>query len=220
MPVTVLLVDDHALIREGLRRAFEQTDDLQVVGEASSVDEAAAMVRATTPDVAVVDVNLGDGNGIDLVRRLRAEYPRMGLVVCTMYEGDDHMLGALEAGASGFVLKSAPADDVVSAARQAAVSPTSFTANDLAGAMRRRMLEPRVRLTPRENEILQHLADGVSVAVLAQRLYISQSTAKTHMSKLYEKLGAQNRTQAIMAAVRLGLVKADAAPSGSTARGQ
>lgn len=211
MPVTVLLVDDHALIREGLRRAFEQTDDLEVVGEASSVDEASAMVRATTPDVAVVDVNLGDGNGIDLVRRLRSEYPRMGLVVCTMYEGDEHMLGALEAGASGFVLKSAPADEVVSAARQAAVSPTSFTANDLAGAMRRRMLEPRVRLTPRENEILQHLADGVSVAVLAQRLYISQSTAKTHMSKLYEKLGAQNRTQAIMAAVRLGLVKADAA---------
>ena len=210
VPVTVLLVDDHALIREGLRRAFEQTDDLEVVGEASGVDEAAAMVRATTPDVAVVDVNLGDGNGIDLVRRLRAEYPRMGLVVCTMYEGDEHMLGALEAGASGFVLKSAPADEVVAAARQAAVSPTSFTANDLAGAMRRRMLEPRVRLTPREHEILQHLADGVSVAVLAQRLYISQSTAKTHMSKLYEKLGAQNRTQAIMAAVRLGLVKADA----------
>jgi DNA-binding NarL/FixJ family response regulator len=210
VPVTVLLVDDHALIRQGLRRAFEQTDDLEVVGEASSVDEAAAMVRAVSPEVAVIDINLGDGNGIDLVKALRAQYPRMGLVVCTMYEGDENMLAALEAGASGFVLKSAPAEEVVSAARQAAVSPTSFTANDLAGAMRRRMLEPKVRLTPREHEILQHLADGVSVAVLSQRLYISQSTAKTHMSKLYEKLGAQNRTQAIMAAVRLGLVKADA----------
>lgn len=210
MPVTVLLVDDHALIRQGLRRAFEQTDDLQVTGEASNVDEALAMVRSTQPDVAVVDINLGDGNGIDLVKRLRGEYSRMGLVVCTMYEGDENMLAALEAGASGFVLKSAPAEEVVSAARQAAVSPTSFTANDLAGAMRRRMLEPKVRLTPREHEILQHLADGVSVAVLSQRLYISQSTAKTHMSKLYEKLGAQNRTQAIMAAVRLGLVKTDA----------
>lgn len=210
MTVTVLLVDDHALIRQGLRRAFEQTDDLEVVGEAASVDEAQALVRSLRPQVAVVDVNLGDGNGIDLVKRLRGEHPAMGLVVCTMYEGDDHLLGALEAGASGFVLKSAPAGDVIAAARQAAVAPTSFTAHDLAGAMRRKMLEPQVRLTPREHEILQHLADGVSVAVLAKRLYISPSTAKTHMSKLYEKLGAQNRTQAIMNAVRLGLVKADA----------
>jgi DNA-binding NarL/FixJ family response regulator len=207
LPVTVLLVDDHSLIREGLRRAFERTDDVEVVGEAAGVDEALALDRALRPDVAVVDINLGDGSGIELVRRLRAAHPRMGLVVCTMYEGDEHLLGALEAGASGFVLKSAPVEDVIAAARQAASAPTSFTANDLAGAMRRRMLGPQVRLTPRENEILQHLADGVSVAVLAQRLYISQSTAKTHMSKLYDKLGAQNRTQAIMSAVRLGLVR-------------
>jgi DNA-binding NarL/FixJ family response regulator len=210
LSVRVLLVDDHSLIRQGLRRAFEQTDDLEVVGEAASVEEALALDRALSPAVAVIDVNLGDGSGIDLVRQLRAQHPEMGLVVCTMYEGDEHLLGALEAGASGFVLKSAPVDDVVNAARQSATAPTAFTANDLAGAMRRRMLEPQVRLTPREHEILQHLADGVSVAVLAQRLYISQSTAKTHMSKLYDKLGAQNRTQAIMAAVRLGLVDASA----------
>jgi len=210
VPVSVLLVDDHALIREGLRRAFEQTDDLEVVGEAASAAEALALVRSLSPQVAVVDVNLGESNGIELVAALRADHPTMGLVVCTMYEGDEHLLGALEAGASGFVLKSAPASEVIAAARQAAVAPTSFTAHDLAGAMRRKMLEPQVRLTPREHEILQHLADGVSVAVLAKRLYISPSTAKTHMSKLYDKLGAQNRTQAIMEAVRLGLVKADA----------
>jgi DNA-binding NarL/FixJ family response regulator len=209
MTVRVLLVDDHALIRDGLRRAFEQTDDLEVVGEAASCEEALAMVRAFAPDVAVVDVNLGDGSGIDLAKQLRAMRSDLGLVICTMYEGDEHLLGALEAGASGFVLKSAPAEDVVTAARQAATAPSSFTANDLAGAMRRRMMQPSVRLTPREGEILQQLAEGVSVAVLAQRLYISQSTAKTHMSKLYEKLGAQNRTQAIMAAMRLGLVTAD-----------
>lgn len=210
MTVRVLLVDDHALIREGLCRAFEQTEDLEVVGEAGSVEEALVMVRALEPDVAVVDVNLGDGSGIDLVKQLRTRHADMGLVVCTMYEGDEHLMAALEAGASGFVLKSAPADDVVTAARQAAAAPASFTAHDLAGAMRRRMLQPQVRLTPREGEILALLAEGHSVAVLAQRLYISQSTAKTHMSKLYDKLGAQNRTQAIMAAVRLGLVKADA----------
>lgn len=205
----MLLVDDHALIRDGMRRALEATDDLVVVGEAGGVQEALALCRACQPDVAVVDVNLGDGNGIELVAQLRHHRVDVGLVVCTMYEGDQHLLGALEAGASGFVLKSAPVDDVVAAVRQAAAAPSSFTANDLAGAMRRRMQQPAVRLTPRETEILAQLAEGVSVSVLAQRLYISQSTAKTHMSKLYEKLGAQNRTQAIMAAVRLGLVKTD-----------
>lgn len=209
MKVSVLLVDDHALIRQGLRRAFEQTDDLEVVGEAGSLSEARALERACSPDVAVVDVNLGDGSGIDLVRELRASRPAMGLVVLTMYDGDEHVFAALEAGASAFVLKGAPSEDVVSAARQSAASPTTFTAQDLAGAMRRRMQTPTVRLTPREQDILELLASGASVAQVAAKLYISPSTAKTHMSKLYEKLDAANRTQAVMSAVRLGLVKND-----------
>lgn len=166
------------------------------------------MARSSGPDVAVVDINLGDGNGIDLVRQLRAASATMGLVVLTMYDGDEHLFNALEAGASAFVLKSAPADDVAAAVRQAALSPTAFTANDLAGAMRRRMQGAAVQLTPRENEILQLLASGMSVAQVSGTLFISQSTAKTHMSKLYDKLGASNRTQAVMAAVRLGLLKA------------
>lgn len=206
MGVSVLLVDDHALIRQGLRRAFEQTHDLVVVAEAGSLAEALALERAHAPDVAVVDVNLGDGSGIDFVRIMRERRPQMGLVVLTMYDGDEHVFAALEAGASSFVLKGAPSEDVVSAARQSACAPTAFTAQDLAGAMRRRMAAPAVSLTPRENEILQLLGRGSSVAHIATQLYISQSTAKTHMSKLYDKLGAGNRTQAVMAAVRLGLL--------------
>jgi len=208
--VSVLLVDDHALIRQGLRRAFEQTDDLVVVAEAGSLSEALALERAHAPDVAVVDVNLGDGSGIDFVRAMRQRRPQMGLVVLTMYDGDEHVFAALEAGASAFVLKGAPSEDVVNAARQSATAPTSFTAQDLAGAMRRRLQSPAVSLTPRENEILQLLGKGSSVAQIASELYISQSTAKTHMSKLYDKLGAGNRTQAVMAAVRLGLLRTDA----------
>jgi DNA-binding NarL/FixJ family response regulator len=204
--ITVLLVDDHALINEGLRRAFGATPDLEVVNDASTVSEALAMVRAHRPDVAVVDVNLGDGNGLDLCRQLRASFPTMGLVVLTMSDGDDYLFGALEAGASAYVLKTAPAEQVASAVRRAAVHPTSFTADDLGGAMRRRMQTPAVSLTVRENEILQLLSEGLSVALVAARLFISPSTAKTHMSKLYDKLGASNRTQAIMAAIRLGLV--------------
>jgi DNA-binding NarL/FixJ family response regulator len=207
---TVMLVDDHALIRQGLRRAFEQTDDLEVVAEAGSLSEALALDRAHSPDVAVVDVNLGESNGIELVRTLRSQRPAMGLVVLTMYDADEHMFAALEAGASAFVLKSASSDDVVAAARASASAPTSFTAQDLAGAMRRRMQRPAVSLTPREQEILELLGAGMSVAQVAAKLYISTSTAKTHMSKLYDKLDASNRTQAVMAAVRLGLISADA----------
>ena len=207
---TVMLVDDHALIRQGLRRAFEQTDDLEVVAEAGSAPEALALDRAHSPDVAVVDVNLGESSGIDLVRTLRAQRPAMGLVVLTMYDADEHVFAALEAGASAFVLKSAPSDDVVAAARASASAPTAFTAQDLAGAMRRRMARPAVSLTAREQEILELLGAGMSVAQVAARLYISTSTAKTHMSKLYDKLDASNRTQAVMAAVRLGLISADA----------
>ena len=211
MPISVLLVDDHALIRQGLRRAFEQTEDLTVVAEAASLSEALALERAHEPDVAVVDINLGDGSGIDFVRTLRTRRPSVGLVVLTMYDGDEHVFAALEAGASAFVLKGAPAEEVVSAARQSATSPMAFTAQDLAGAMRRRMQTPAINLTPREDQILQLLGSGASIADIAGQLYISQSTTKTHMAKLYDKLGAGNRTQAVMSAVRLGLLSTDLA---------
>lgn len=207
-------MDDHALIRQGLRRAFEQTDDLTVVGEAASVAEALALDRAHTPDVLVIDVNLGDSSGIDVVRQVRDQRPHAGLVVLTMYDGDEHLLAALEAGASCFVLKQAPAEEVVSAARRAAASPTTFTADGLAAAMRRKLAPPAVQLTPREQEILRLLARGMSVAEVSQELYVSASTTKTHMAKLYDKLGAANRTQAVMNAVRLGLVPVDTPVSG------
>lgn len=209
MTIRLLLVDDHALIRQGLRRAFESTDDLEVVGEAASAAEAMAMVRATEPQVVVIDINLGNASGIELCRTLRAAHPDMGLVILTMYDADEHLFAALDAGASGFVLKSAPAGDVASAVRQASAAPTSFTGADLAGAMRRRMLDTTVTLSERESHILQLLCSGKSAVQIASELFISTSTAKTHMSRLYEKLGAANRTQAVMTAVRLGLLKVD-----------
>lgn len=209
MTISILLVDDHALIRQGLRRAFEQTDDLMIVAEATSVSEALVLERAHTPDVLVVDVNLGDGTGIDIIRTVRERRPTAGLVVLTMYDGDEHLFAALEAGASAFVLKQSPSEEVVAAVRRAAESPTTFTADGLAGAMRRKLATPAVQLTPREGEILKLLAAGMSVAQVSQQLYVSASTTKTHMAKLYEKLGAANRTQAVMTAVRLGLVSVD-----------
>src|SRR3954462_11953462 len=202
----VLLVDDHDLIRQGLRRAFERADDFTVVGEASSVAEGLAVATQTQPDVVLMDIRLPDGNGLDAVRKLRSSNPHLGIVVLTMYAGDEHLFGALDAGASAFVPKDAPAEDVVAAARHAAASPQAFTAANLADAMKRRMEPTGPQLSPREKEVLVLLADGLGVAQISKRLYISESTTKTHISKLYEKLGAGNRAQALMSALRLGLI--------------
>jgi len=203
----VLLVDDHDLIRQGLRRAFERAEDFTVVAEASSVAEGLAVAAQHKPDVVLMDIRLPDGSGLDAVKKLRAANPQMGIVVLTMYAGDEHLFGALEAGASAFVPKDAPAEDVVAAARHAAASPEAFSAADLANAMKRRLAPSGPQISPREREVLGLLADGLAVAQIAKKLYISESTAKTHISKLYEKLGAGNRAQAIMTAMRMGLIK-------------
>ena len=205
-PTTVLLVDDHDLIRQGLSRAFERQGDFQVVGQAASVAEGEDLAKTLGPDVVVTDVRLPDGTGLDLVRTLRLTNDEIGLVVLTMYAGDEQLFAALEAGASAFVAKDAPADDVIAAARHASVSPRSFTAANLADAMRRKMSPTGPQLSPRETEVLRLLAEGLGVTAIARQLFVSESTAKTHISKIYEKLGAANRAQAIMNAIRAGLL--------------
>ena len=205
-PTTILLVDDHDLIRQGLSRAFERQGDFEVVGQAASVAEGEDLAKTLGPDVVVTDVRLPDGTGLDLVRTLRLTNDQIGLVVLTMYAGDEQLFAALEAGASAFVAKDSPADDVIAAARHASVSPRSFTAANLADAMRRRMSPTGPQLSPRETEVLRLLAEGLGVTAIARQLFVSESTAKTHISKIYEKLGAANRAQAIMNAIRAGLL--------------
>jgi DNA-binding NarL/FixJ family response regulator len=207
MAISILLVDDHELIRQGLRRAFERDGDFEVVGEAGTLADARRLLGMTRPDVVILDVRLPDGTGLDAARKLRAESEELGIVVLTMYAGDDQLFEALEAGASAFVPKNSPSEDVVAAARHAASSPRAFTASDLAEAMKRRMSPTGPQLSPREREVLNLLADGLGVAQISRQLYISESTTKTHISKLYEKLGAGNRAQALMTALRLGLLK-------------
>lgn len=213
MTITVMLADDHELIREGLRRAFEREADFEVVAEAASVAEAVAVGRKIDPAVAIVDLRLPDGSGLDIVRELRAHSADMGIVVLTMYAGDNQLFDALDAGASAFVPKSAPAEEIVAAARHAASSPRSFTSAELADALKRRTSPQGPQLSPREREVLVLLADGLGVAQISRQLFISESTTKTHISKLYDKLGAGNRAQALMTALKLGLLTApDEAP--------
>ncbi|SDR87131.1 DNA-binding response regulator, NarL/FixJ family, contains REC and HTH domains [Nocardioides scoriae] len=210
---TVLLIDDHELIRQGLAGAFGRADTFEVVGQAGSVSEGLALAEQLDPDVVVTDVRLPDGSGLDVVRALRRQSKEIGLVVLTMYAGDEQLFAAMDAGASGFVGKDAPTSTVLSAARQATVSPLTFTCTGLAEALMRRMRSGAPRLTDRERQVLDLLAEGLGVSAIAGRLYLSESTAKSHIGRIYDKLGAANRAQALVTAMRLGLIDSAAPPA-------
>lgn len=209
---TVLLIDDHELIRQGLAGAFGAVDSFEVVGQAGSVADGIAAAQSLRPDVVVTDVRLPDGSGLDVVRTLRRADKQIGLVVLTMYAGDEQLFAALDAGASAFVGKDAPTATVVSAARQASIAPLTFTCTGLAEAMVRRMNSGAARLTDRERQVLELLAEGHGVAAIAGRLYLSESTAKSHIGRIYDKLGAANRAQALVTAMRMGLISSVAPP--------
>jgi DNA-binding NarL/FixJ family response regulator len=205
-PITVLLVDDHELIRSGLAGVFELEQDMTIIATAGSVVEALRKFDELQPDVVVADLQLQDGTGLDIVRSIRKVSNTTGLVVLTMHSGDDQIFAAMQAGASGFVGKDAPSSEVVRAARHAAVSPRSFVCTGLVGAMMRRGTAESTRLSDREHEVLLLLADGLGAAAIGDKLYLSESTAKSHIARIYQKLGATNRAQALVTAMRIGLL--------------
>lgn len=206
-PVTsVLLVDDHDLIRQGLAGVFALDPTMTVIGEAKTVAEALAMDADLEPDVVVTDLQLQDGTGLDVVRAVRRTRPDAGLVVLTMHAGDEQIFASMEAGASAFVGKDAPSAEVVKAARHAATSPRSFLCSGLADAVMRRTSGESTRLTPRELDVLRLLAEGLSAGEIGLRLHLSESTVKSHVGHIYQKLGATNRAQALMTAMRIGLL--------------
>jgi DNA-binding NarL/FixJ family response regulator len=211
-PIRILLVDDHELIRDGLGAVIDLEDDLTVVATAGSVAEALTSYAEVRPDVVIADLQLQDGTGLDIVRTVRADNSEVGLIVLTMHSGDDQIFAAMEAGASGFVGKDAPAGEVVKAARHAAISPRSFLCAGLVGAMMRRQSSESSRLTEREHDVLLLLADGLGAAAIGEKLYLSESTAKSHIARIYQKLGAVNRAQALVTAMRTGLLSS-VAPS-------
>jgi DNA-binding NarL/FixJ family response regulator len=205
-PTRVLLVDDHELIRDGLSGVFELEDDMTIVGTAGTVGEAVAAYDELSPDVVVSDLQLPDGTGLDIIRAVRKRSDSTGLVVLTMHAGDEQIFAAMEAGASGFVGKDAPSTEVVRAARHAAVAPRSFVCSRLGPAMMRRTSGASTRLSDREHEVLLLLADGLGASAISDQLYMSESTAKSHIARIYQKLGVGNRAQALVTAMRIGLL--------------
>ena len=202
----VLLVDDHDLIRYGLTGAFGSEPGMRVVGAAKTVREALELDAEFQPDVIVTDLQLQDGTGLDIVRRVRKQRSDTGLVVLTMHSGDEQIFASMEAGASAFVGKDAPSTEVVKAAQHAAMFPHSFMCVGLTDAVMRRTSAESTRMTDREHEVLVLLAEGLSAAEIGTTLHLSESTVKSHVAHIYQQLGASNRAQALVTAMRIGLL--------------
>lgn len=205
--IGVLIIDEHPVTRWGLARLADEQTDMCAVGEAGGAAEALLLAASCRPDVVTVGTSLPDRDGLDLARELRDRYPSLGIVVLTASGEDDVLFRALDTGASAFVSKFAGAPEILGAIRHSSVAASSFSAAGLAQALRRRSAAgPRPLLSAREQQVLGLLRDGRSVPEVAGQLFVSLSTAKTYVARLYDKLEAGNRAQALMTAVRLGLL--------------
>jgi DNA-binding NarL/FixJ family response regulator len=210
MTIRLAVIESQTLVRYGLRELITRHSDVEIVAECVSAAEVPRALSVARPDVVTVDVNLPDGDGLQLARELRDRRADLGIVILTSRDQDDMLFRALETGVSAFVAKTAPVEEVLAAIRHSAVAASSFTASGLAIALaRRREATGRLALSPREVEVLRLLRDGLSIPAIALQMYISQSTTKTYVARLYQKLGAANRAQALMAAVQYGLVSCE-----------
>lgn len=211
----LLLVEDHQVVAEGLRALLEEYQDLQVVGWAASVAEAGALAARNPVDVALVDYRLPDGNGADAVAAIREHHPRAAAVMLSVEQSDEALMAAVAAGASGYLLKSAPSQEVVSALRRAADGDVLIPVEVMAALLGRRSAslreearrqEVRASLTPREWEILGLLAEGLDNRAIAARLCIEYTTVRSHSHRLLGKLGARSQLEAVAKAADLGLL--------------
>ncbi|GAA2537026.1 response regulator transcription factor [Mycolicibacterium diernhoferi] len=203
----MLLVDDHPVVREGLRGMIEAEDDLTVVGEAASGTEARTMAAALRPDVILMDLRMPDGDGVTTTERILAELPQTRIVVVTTYESDADILRAVEAGAAGYLLKDASRAELAAAVREAAAGKTVL-APSVAGRLMGLMREPApAALTAREIEVLTQVAQGQTNADIGRALHISEATVKTHLLRTFSKLEVSDRTAAVTTAMALGLLR-------------
>ena len=190
----ILLVDDHPSVRSGIKRAIESAG-MSCCGEAASRTEAFAQIAHKSPDGVILDLNLPDGSGLDIVQWIRKHSKEMAIVILTMSDEESHLIAAMRAGASAFVKKSAPLEDVVSSLRSALRQPKNFTAADLTNALKKS--EAADLLTPRELIVLHALSLPGTNSQLAKSLFISEATFKTHLTAIYRKFGVSNRFGAV-----------------------
>ncbi|MFE6970779.1 response regulator [Isoptericola sp. NPDC057653] len=201
-PITVLLVDDHHVVRAGLRALLDSQPDISVVGEAGTADEALDAVGRLAPAVVVMDLELGAAeDGVAATRRIRTTRPDVPVLVFSAYDTDADVVRVVDAGAIGYVLKDAPPAEIFAAVRGAAVG-RSVLSPPVASRLLQQAQNPGSALTPREAELLTLLAQGLSNRELGRRLFISEATVKTHLAHVYAKLGVESRAAAVAHALR------------------
>jgi DNA-binding NarL/FixJ family response regulator len=199
---TVVLVDDHSLIRSGLSQALIGTD-YQVIGEAASKSEALAVLNNKAPDICILDLNLGDGNGLDVISALNKAAKIIKFVVLTMDDDEDNLNLAKESGASAYVLKSSPVSELLEVLSILEKSTKQF---QVIGEINRTTKQKDYRLTNRELDVLNLLGEGLTATTMGRKLFLSETTVKTHLAAIYRKLGAANRSQALKIAIENKLI--------------
>jgi DNA-binding NarL/FixJ family response regulator len=212
-PVRILLADDHRMFRQGLRELLERKTRFEVVGEASTGSEALAAAEQLRPDIVLLDIQMPELDGVAVARRLAQQHPSIKIVMLTMYQQDQHLLEAIKAGARGYLLKDADADELIAvlervARGEAALDPT--LTGRIFDAVRRGETSQAGAdaLTDREREIVQLLVAGYDNRTIAAHLHLSEKTIGNRLSEIFQKLGVANRTQAAMVAVQRGIVPA------------
>ena len=190
----ILIIDDHAVVREGIRSALENTERFHVF-QAASKSEAIAQITKIAPDGIIVDINLPDGNGLEIVSWVRSISNTIAIVVLTLNEHADFLLASMKAGASSYLHKSAPLSELLSALDFALTTPTSFASKEISATISRK--SEKFSLSPRELQIVTQLHRGEPLKILAGSLFITEATLKTHLASVYRKLEVSNRLQAI-----------------------
>jgi two-component system response regulator DegU len=216
MTIRLLIVDDHRMLREGLRRSMVE-EGFDVVADAPDGETAIELADEHRPDVVLMDVTMPGLGGVEATRQIREAHPEIRVVMLTMHVDPDIVTGAIRAGAAGYLVKDSAIAEIADAVRMAADGNTPLSpqlAASMLDEVRRAAEEPNTasevpKVSKREEEVLQLIADGCSTPEVAEQLYISQKTVKNHLASIYQKLDARDRTQAVLRAVRMGIVTLD-----------
>ncbi len=207
--IRVVVADDHPIVRAGIVALLQDADDVSVVGQASDGETAVAIALAERPDVVLMDLRMPGIDGDEATARILVREPDIRVLILTTYESDDQILAAIEAGAAGYLLKAAPESEILAGLRATARGETALAPSAAAALVRRATTKAPAgpTLSPRELEVLQLVAQGGSNPAIGRALFLSETTVKTHLGHVFEKLGVNDRTRAVTRAMELGLLR-------------
>jgi DNA-binding NarL/FixJ family response regulator len=208
MTIRVFLLDDHEVVRRGVKDLLEQADEIEVVGEASTAAEGLSRIPPTTPDVAILDMRLPDGNGVEVCREIRSHNPEINCLILTSFADDEALFDSIMAGAAGYLLKQIKGTDLIDAVRRVAQGQSLLDPEVTARVLERLRKGPEederlARLTEQERKILDLIAEGLTNRQIAERMFLAEKTVKNYVSNLLAKLGMERRTEAAVFAARL-----------------